>query len=162
MHFRKIFSNELISFGKLKSHKITMPLLFEEKGNPLLTARSNVGIVNERNKYMKNWDQYTLRVLTKGCGDFPDIIGGNSCYFFIYIWPISWLIISSSITHNWNFNPSLLLKPRKHNCVINWTRSHIQQGTKMTRGPIVLRLRHSQLIYYDNSDVSVSEFTLLE
>ena len=88
MHFRKIFSNELISFGKLKSHKITMPLLFEEKENPLLAARSNVGIVNERNKYMKNnmLVLYTLRVLTKGCGDFPDIIGGNSCYFFhIYL-----------------------------------------------------------------------------
>ena len=41
------------------------------------------------------------------------------------------------------------------------SKSH-QQGTKMTRGPIVLRLRHSQLIYYDNSDVSVLEFTLLE
>ena len=56
---------------------------------------------------------YTLRVLTKGCGDFPDIIGGNSCYFFhIYIDRYhDWL--SNSITHNWNFNPSLLLKAKE-------------------------------------------------
>ena len=71
MHFRKIFSNELISFGKLKSHKITMPLLFEEKGNPLLAAHSNVGIVNERYKYMKNQSTICLFYIDKRLWGLP-------------------------------------------------------------------------------------------
>ena len=117
MHFRKIFSNELISFGKLKSHKITMPLLFEEKENPLLTARSNVGIVNERSKYMKNWDQYASSIYLeefwqKAVGTSLILLKATVAIFsYIFDRYHDWL--SSSITHNWNFNPSLLLKAKE-------------------------------------------------
>ena len=113
MHFRKIFSNELISFGKLKSHKITMPLLFEEKGNPLLAARWNVGIVNERYKYMKNQSTICLFYIDKRLWGLPWYYWRQQFRFFSYIFDRYHDWLSSSITHNWNFNPSLLLKAKE-------------------------------------------------